>query len=308
MPQPHVVILLASYQGAGHLDVQLDSIAAQSHEAWSLIVSDDGSTDGTRDGVHRFAARHAAGRVTLVDGPRRGATQNFLSLLKQVPPGALAAFCDQDDQWHPDKLSRAVEALASGAGPAHYAARTIITDATLHPIAESRHFHRPLGFRNALVQACMAGNTSVYNPAAVQLLQRAAPHAQQAEVVAHDWWAYQVTSAFGARILHDPRPALLYRQHPRSEVGRNDTLPALTARLRKLLAGDFGTWLQANHASLDPLDLPPDSRTSLDHLHRMLTGPGPQALWAMRQGRFYRQTRAGTAALALSALSGALRG
>ncbi|TGN54321.1 glycosyltransferase [Paracoccus liaowanqingii] len=307
MPQPHVVILLASYQGAPHLQVQLDSIAAQSHEAWSLVVSDDGSTDGTLEIVQRFAAGVAAGRVTLVEGPRRGATQNFLSLLSHVPPESLAAFCDQDDRWHPDKLSRAVEALASANGPVHYAARTIITDAALRPIAGSRRFHRPLGFRNAVVQACMAGNTSVFDPAAVQLLQQAAPHARRAEIVAHDWWAYQVTSAFGARMIHDPRPALLYRQHPRSEVGRNDTLPALTARLRKLLAGDFGAWLQANHASLAPLDLPPDSRASLNHLHRMLTCPGPQALRAMRQGRFYRQTRAGTAALALSALSGALR-
>lgn len=307
MSQPHVVILLASFQGATHLGTQLASIAGQSHRNWSLIVSDDGSTDGTQDIVARFATGPARGRVSLIEGPRAGATMNFLSLLDHVPPGAMAAFCDQDDQWFLDKLARAVAVLDPLTGPGHYAARTIITDATLRPMTGSRHFHRPLQLRNALVQACMAGNTSVFNASAVRLLQQAAPHARQAGVVAHDWWAYQVTAASGARLIHDPAPALYYRQHPHSEVGRNDTLPALVDRLRKLMAGAFGRWLRANHTSLLPLDLPPDSRVLLDHLDRMLTRPGPQALMALRQGQFYRQTRAGTTALALSALTGAMR-
>lgn len=305
---PHVVILLASFQGATHLQVQLDSIAGQTHRDWSLVVSDDGSRDGTRDVVGLFGATRPHGQVTLIDGPQAGATQNFLSLLDHVPPDAMAAFCDQDDLWFPDKLTRAVAALAAASGPAHYAARTIITDAALNPLTPSRSFPRPLGFRNALVQACMAGNTSVFNSNAVRLLQRAVPHARQAGIVSHDWWAYQVTAGHGATLIYDPEPSLLYRQHPRSEVGRNDTLPALTARLRQLFAGQFGGWLRANHASLEPLDLPDDSQAALTQMQRMITTAGPQSLAALRQGGFYRQTRAATVALALSAFSGALRG
>ncbi|WP_405403425.1 glycosyltransferase [Paracoccus sp. Ld10] len=299
---------MATWQGAAHIGTQLDSIAGQTHPDWSLIVSDDGSTDGTRDIVERFAANRPAGQVRLLDGPCAGATRNFLSLLDHVPPGALAAFCDQDDQWLPHKMARAVAALQGRDGPAHYAARTIITDAELRPLAPSRRFLRPLRFRNALVQACMAGNTSVFNSHAVALLQHASQHAVRAKVISHDWWAYQVSAGYGATLIHDPEPGLLYRQHSRSEVGRNDTLPALTARLRKLMAGQFGGWLHANHASLSPLDLSPDSRASLDQMARMLNGNGPQAMMALRRGGFYRQTRSGTAALALSALTGALRG
>lgn len=303
----HVVILLATYQGAAHLEVQLDSLAAQTHRDWSLLASDDGSTDATIPILERFAAARPQGQVRLVRGPGRGATRNFLSLLALVPAGTCAAFCDQDDRWLPDKLARATAALGAGTGPAHYAARTIITDAALTPLAPSRRFHRPLSFRNALVQACMAGNTSVFDPGAVALLQRAAPHAQRAGILSHDWWAYQVTSGHGARLIHDAQPVLLYRQHQRSEVGRNDTLPALAARLRQLMAGRFGGWLRANHDSLLPLDLPPEGRRTLEHLGQLLDSPAPQALGVLRRGGFYRQTRAGTAALALSAVTGALR-
>lgn len=307
MVSPHVVILLASYNGAAHLQVQLDSIAAQDWPRWSLILSDDGSTDATRDLALAFAATRPAGQVTVIDGPRQGATMNFLSALDHVPDGSWAAFCDQDDRWFPDKLSRAVEALGTDPRPGHYAARTIIADPDLNPIRPSRRFTRPLGLRNALVQACMAGNSSVFNAAAVRVLRDAAPAARRAGVISHDWWAYQLMAASGARLIHDPRPCLLYRQHQASEVGRNDTIPAMTARLRRLMAGDFGTWLRANHDSLAVLDLPPDSRDLLARLDGVMRNPPPRAVIDLRRGGFYRQTRAGTAALWLSAMTGALR-
>lgn len=307
MTAPHVVILLATYQGAPHLRTQLTSIAGQTFRDWSMVVSDDGSTDGTRDLVLEVAQSHPPGRIRLIDGPRQGSTANFLSLLDHVPQGAWAAFCDQDDLWFPDKLARAIDAMTPLTGAVHYAARTIIADADLRPLVPSRHFRRPLGIRNALVQACMAGNTSVFNAKAVAGLQQAVPHARLAGVIAHDWWAYQVTAAQGAHLIHDPRPALLYRQHARSEVGRNDTASALASRFRKLMAGEFGPWLRAAHDSLAPLDLPQDSRLALAQLDKVLSRRGVSAVAALRDGGFYRQTRAATAALILSALMGALK-
>lgn len=308
MKDGHVVILLASYQGAAHIGAQLDSIAAQTHRDWSLIVSDDGSRDGTRDIVDDFAARFPSGRVALVDGPRQGATPNFLSLLALAPEDAALAFSDQDDLWLPDKLSRAL-AVVRGAAPAHYAARTIITDQELRPLTGSRLFARPFGLRNALVQALMAGNTSVFNPAAARLLKEGAAAAEAARVPAHDWWAYQLMAASGARLFHDPRPALLYRQHPKSEVGRNDTLGALALRARRLAQGEFGDWMAANLDALARAEhlLTKDGRDLLCAV-RPLTGlPGAEAVRLILKTGLYRQTRAGTAALLAAAAAGRLR-
>ena len=80
-PDAPVTILLASYRGARFIGAQLDSIAAQTHRDWQLIVSDDGSDDGTPEIVAKFAASRPAAQVQLVEGPGRGATQNFLHLL-----------------------------------------------------------------------------------------------------------------------------------------------------------------------------------------------------------------------------------
>lgn len=303
-----VTILLASHRGAPFIGAQLRSIAGQTFRNWRLIVSDDGSDDGTPDIAAGFAASCPAGQVRVVPGPCRGATPNFLHLLAIAPDGPLA-FCDQDDVWFPDKLARAMAALAAQDGPAHYAARTIITDAALNPVAPSRHFCRPLGFRNALVQAVMAGNTSVFDAGAAAILKRCAGAAQDHDIPAHDWWAYQVSAGAGARLIHDPRPALFYRQHARSEMGRNDTLPALARRAGRLMAGEYGAWLARNHAALDAVrsEIRPDHRAALDRLGDALGQTGPRAAATMARAGLYRQTATGTAALYAAALAGRLR-
>ena len=258
--------------------------------------------------MQEFAATQPAGRVSLIEGPCAGATQNFLNLLTAAPSDAFIAFCDQDDVWLPHKLEYATDTLRTLDGPAHYAARTIICDRDLKPLVTSRAFTRPLGFQNALVQACMAGNTSVFNPAATQILKSAAPAAQAAGILSHDWWAYQIASGAGATIYHDLRPVLHYRQHGASEVGRNDTIRAMAARLAKLFAGDFGKWLSRNQQALQAAYslLTPENRVLLDRFGEALNMPGPTAARQINRLGLYRQTRAGTVALLGAALLGRL--
>ena len=108
-----IAVLLATYQGARYLQAQLDSLAGQRHGDWRLIASDDGSTDGTRDILQRFAADHPNREVTLVHGPRAGATQNFLRLISHLREGEALAYCDQDDVWLPERLALGAEAIAA---------------------------------------------------------------------------------------------------------------------------------------------------------------------------------------------------
>ncbi|MDP5307127.1 glycosyltransferase [Paracoccus spongiarum] len=304
-----IAILLASFQGARHIAAQLASIEGQSYPHWRLIVSDDGSRDDTRAIIAAFAARHPSGQVVLSAGPGQGATRNFLHLIDLAPAGTAIAFCDQDDVWFPHKLARAAEALDRLAEPAHYAARTVIARDDLVPVTESRRFERPFGFRNALVQACMAGNTSVFNAAAARLLKAGSAAARSAAIESHDWWAYQLSSGAGARLIHDGRPALLYRQHARSEMGRNDTAAAMARRFGKLFAGDYGLWVAANLAALAPMHghLTPENREILDGFAAALALPGPLAARRMRALGLYRHTAAGTAALYAAAAAGRLR-
>lgn len=201
---PHIAIALASYNGAAHLDAQLQSIAGQDHDNWSLWVSDDGSSDATCAIVTSFAAAHPERQVTLLQGPGAGSTRNFMALIDRVVEGLgqvpdRLAFCDQDDIWLPGKLTRALGMLPDdGSTPALYGARTRLVDDDLTPRGLSPLFCRPPGFANALVQSLAGGNTMLLNAAATALLRQAGT---QLRVVTHDWWAYQLVSGAGGQVV-----------------------------------------------------------------------------------------------------------
>ncbi|MTH78908.1 glycosyltransferase family 2 protein [Paracoccus aestuariivivens] len=307
--QPLITILMATYNGAKYLPQQLDSILAQTHSNWRLIVSDDGSTDRTREIVKAYTGNQPSGRIELVEGPRLGATANFLSLIGQADPHGYIAFCDQDDVWHPHKLAHGASFLTSCDGPAVYAARTTICDENLNELAPAPHFKGPFGFRNALIQACLPGNTTIANAQALAILRAAAPAAFAANVISHDWFCYQILSGAGAQIHRDSEQVVLYRQHPQNVMGRNDTKAARAARAAMLFDGSFADWLARNQIALEQAShlLSPENRLLLQDFGKLIRANGPAALAKMISTRLYRQSAIGTAAVMLAAMAGRLR-
>lgn len=308
-PAPHVTVLMAVYNGADHLQEQLDSIAAQTHRDWHLLISDDRSTDNSRAIATGFAAQ--TGRATVLDGPGQGGTANFMSLIRAVPDHidhtTCLAFSDQDDVWLPEKLGRALTQLApQGTEPALYCSRSYVADATLSTRRLSAPRPRPASFQNALVQNIASGNTIVLNPAATALITRAA--ADSPEPVVHDWWVYQLITGAGGHVVHDDTPTLLYRQHAVNQIGANDTARARMKRIRMLLRGDFRHWNQTNAATLHRLSeyLTPDNRAALEAFDSLRRQGLLRRLIALRRLGLYRQSRASTAALWLSAVLGKL--
>ena len=70
-------------------------------------------------------------------------------------------------------------------------------------------------FEHLLFENFAFGNTVVMNAAARALIVSALP---QTGAIMHDWWCALVTAAFGT-VIHDSRPATLYRQHDANVVG-----------------------------------------------------------------------------------------
>ncbi|MFQ6553784.1 glycosyltransferase [Aestuariibius insulae] len=301
---PHVTVLMASYNGRDWLPAQVDSLFAQTHENWSLQVSDDGSVDGTRDLLDVLSAEHP-GRIAWQPGPGRGAAQNFLALVRDLPeaPGWIA-FADQDDVWFPDKIERGVAALKGEAGPALYCSVTRIAEADLTPREVSDARPRPLGFRNALVQNVVAGNTILVNPAAARLLRQAAQ--RTGEVVMHDWWVYLLLSGAGAALHHDTEPGLLYRQHGGNEVGANKGARARLMRVGMILTGRYKQWTDTNMAWLRSVEdlLTEENRALMEEFDRMRAGPLSVRSRLVDRLGLYRQTRLSTQALRLAAALG----
>jgi glycosyltransferase involved in cell wall biosynthesis len=293
-----VAILMCTKNGAAFLDDQLKSIADQTHANWALFVSDDGSTDATRDILKRFADSHAQ-KTVVRNGPGMGVCANFLSLATDpVIEADYFAFSDQDDMWYADKLKRALTWLATVPGdePALYCGRTELVSDDGRSYGLSPLFARPIAFRNALIQSLGGGNTMVFNKAAKRLLETVGG----LEVVLHDWWMYQLVSAAGGAIRYDPQPALKYRQHPGNLIGSNRGWRARLVRLRMMLSGRFRDWNTMNIAALQQVPahlITPQNSVTLQLFAKARDASLPKRLFYLTQSGVYRQTLLGNIGL-----------
>lgn len=310
MPEPHVTILMGLFNGERFLSEQLDSILAQTHENWSLLASDDGSTDNTRAIFSAFAKVHPTRDIRLIEGPKRGFAQNFVQLLQHVSdPESFVAFADQDDVWMPNKLARAIAQMAPFPRnhPVMVCGRTWYADENLTPTTISTDFPHPPQFRNSLVQSIAGGNTITLNGAAVRILtdNLAATH----RVAAHDWWFYQVVTAVGGTVVYDREPTLFYRQHDTNIFGQNVTLRKKLSRLWGLFNGTFPVWIHQQAEGLSQLKTPltPHAETELRTFRAAINAP-----WIIRplrvlQSGAFRQSRAETLLIALAMLTARAR-
>ena len=291
--QVPVAILLSTYNGAAYLGEQLASLLAQTHSCWTLFWRDDGSSDDTVAVMREFASGPGAGRcVRIADNRHLGITGSFMALLREAPPDHVVAFADQDDVWLPQKLARGIDGLGDprGGRPALYCARQRLVDSRLNMLGMSPRLTRLPAFPASLTQNVATGCTVMLNPAAARLI--AASHLPQGTL--HDWWSYLLIGAAGGRLIADPVPVVLYRQHRGNAVGAPHS--ALRRGLMAIRRGPDAFMnlfrLHVSELAAQSASLSPRARTDLALLTASLWGNRMGRLRAMRRlPQMTRQTR-----------------
>jgi GT2 family glycosyltransferase len=100
-------VVLATYQKRDYLPLTLAALALQDHDAFEVIVVDDGTPGGVEDIVER-SRRHGLDRIELVrqaNGGRAAARNAALA----ASSGQVVIFCDDDRIAAPDFVRRHVE-------------------------------------------------------------------------------------------------------------------------------------------------------------------------------------------------------
>lgn len=236
-----VDVLLATYNGARHLDAQLQSLLEQTHQDFRLLVSDDGSSDGTQTLLQGWRTRFGR-RLVLLDNPApgRGVARNFEFLMQASLHDGVAgcmAFCDQDDVWLPDKLAvllQALRQLQADAGedqPCLVHCDLTVVDAQLAPLHPSFARHQRYDPARCSDTALLSINQVTGCATLVNhvLTRQALP--LPPEAVMHDWWC-ALLAAGGTRRFVD-RPLVLYRQHGANQLGAKGR--DLASRVLRLL-------------------------------------------------------------------------
>ena len=105
-------VLLAAFNGAGHLTELLDSLRSQSDQDFVVLMQDDGSDDGTPGLLKAVSEQDRRFLFGAEQGQHLGAAGNFISLIRQTDAD-YCLLCDQDDIWEPDKLAVLKQAMRS---------------------------------------------------------------------------------------------------------------------------------------------------------------------------------------------------
>jgi hypothetical protein len=99
MGTPLVSVVIPAFNQERWIDAAIESVLAQRHPAFEVVVVDDGSTDGTRARLERFGPQ-----VRVLGQGNRGASAARNAGVRAAR-GELIAFCDADDVQHPERLA-----------------------------------------------------------------------------------------------------------------------------------------------------------------------------------------------------------
>ncbi|MEZ4387914.1 MAG: glycosyltransferase [Candidatus Krumholzibacteriia bacterium] len=106
--QPLVSVITASYQMGDYVVEAVRSVLAQDYPHLESIVVNDGSTDHTREVLDRLAAEDP--RVTVIHQENAGQTV-AKNRGWRASRGEYIGWCDADNRWRPDKLTRQLAAF-----------------------------------------------------------------------------------------------------------------------------------------------------------------------------------------------------
>ncbi|MDZ4814690.1 MAG: glycosyltransferase family 2 protein [Verrucomicrobiota bacterium] len=218
-----ISVAMCTYNGEKYIQQQLESIRHQSHLPLELIICDDGSTDSTLDIIRRFSLNSPFPIKLHVNERNLGSTANFEKAIG-LCNGGIIALSDQDDVWSSTKLECISNKFADCQEAVLVFTDATIVDQQLKPLGytlwESINFDQRekaaismgLSMKVLLKHNVVTGATLAFKS---EYRKHILPIPKD---WVHDAWLALILSSF-AKIDFIDQPLILYRQHPRQQLG-----------------------------------------------------------------------------------------
>jgi glycosyltransferase involved in cell wall biosynthesis len=197
-----VSVLLAVYNGEPYLGEAIESVRAQTHENWELIVVSNGSTDATEQIASRAAA--ADSRIRFFRLAEKGKNRAYNHAYQQAT-GSCFCFFAADDILTPDSLAERVAALGDATGPTYVSCCLKTTSADPK--------YDGLVFPKNMAQPNYSGGALLFTRTLAAKIFPL-PDEQPNE----DTWTMLHVRAFG-ELRHVPRSLYRYRIHGANSFG-----------------------------------------------------------------------------------------
>lgn len=214
-----VDILLATYNGEKYIREQIDSILNQTYKEFRLLISDDGSSDGTHQILEEY--KNKDNRIEVfIQKENLGVVKNFEFLLEKVE-SKYYMFSDQDDIWKETKIEKSLNKIEEGFDLVY--SDLEVVDENLNVTYCSywklkgiyNKVKKYNNFEALYLNNFVTGCTIISKK---ELINSFLPLPNTSKFVLHDYWISLIISQNG-KIAYIEEPLIKYRQHKNNKVG-----------------------------------------------------------------------------------------
>ena len=154
-----VSIIMPAYNCSETISLSIESIINQSYKNWELLITDDFSTDSTKNIIANYQKEDK--RIKLLENIFDKGVSGARNTSIHYADGTYIAFLDTDDTWDPNKLKEQLKAMnENGMFASHSSYERIDnTGAILSTI----HVQKIVSFDDMLKKNCIANLTGIYN-------------------------------------------------------------------------------------------------------------------------------------------------
>ena len=229
-----ISVAMATYNGARYLGEQLDSILSQLGTEDEVILSDDGSADGTVELIEEYAAKDS--RIRKVTGPGNGVIANFEYAIS-LCEGDVIFLADQDDRWMPDKVRHVMDVFEAKPDVVlvMHDARVMTEDLeevmmpSFFAYRGSKAGVMASFVKNSYMGCCMAFRR--------KLVEKALPIPK--DLPMHDQWIGLISDKCYGKSYLMREQLLLYRRHPDAVSDFDHNSVWIMIRNRLMILGEF---------------------------------------------------------------------
>lgn len=249
-----VTALIVTYNHADYIASAIDSVLAQETRFdVEILISEDASTDGTRDIVEDYARRFP-GRIRLLLSETNLRSNETVARGLRAARGQFVALLDGDDCWTTrDKLQRQADfLLANPDCAAHFFNAWIVrgaalTDALWTPESQARRVD---------LAEIWHGNPYATAAGMMRLAAIGDIPAWYHDFFPRTDWPLYILCAISGALAFDPEPVALYRLHaggmfsPQSEEAKLGSTFAFLTRMDQCLDGRYHDMARAGCSRL----------------------------------------------------------
>lgn len=206
---------MAAFQGMPYIVHQLDSILIQLHPEDEIVISDNGSTDGTFEYLQEAAQKDYRIRLFSLLSPK-GVIPNVQNALTKCR-GDIIYLCDQDDIWKSNKVETVSRFFAAEPKLLALQGDAELIDADGNRTDPSFFAIRNCGsgvirnfFKNTWQGCSMVFRRS--------LLELVLPFPEK--IPMHDMWI-GILAELAGEVIFLPEVLISYRRHAENQTGMN---------------------------------------------------------------------------------------